>query len=200
MNDKVAKTMLYLCSGFLFAFYIIKFFFPSLLLQTISSPTLIALGEFISIWKGFEYIVTSITLFITFYLFACASCGRIKLKWWQIIIILGFVAIESLVFDFLPNLYTHTSISLMLILALICKGKLLNTTISFVLHGYLSNFLTSIRGFETVIMYINPISGLLINLEGLLWLLLLAIIFYIKEQKDKGKVSSAICKQTSGQT
>lgn len=193
MNYRIAKTMLCLCSGFLFAFYIIKFFFPTILLQTISSPTLIALGDFISIWKGFEYIITSITLFVTIYLFSVASCGNFKLKWWQLLSLLGVVVIENLVFDFLPSLYTHTSISVMFVSALICKGKLLNTTISFVLHGYLSNFLTSIKGFETVIMYINPISGLLINLEGIFWLLLLAIIFYIKEQNENGKVSSTLC-------
>lgn len=192
MNYRIAKTMLCLCSGFLLAFYIIKFFFPTILLQTISSPTLIALGDFISIWKGFEYIVRYLTNFISFYLFACASSGRFKFKSWKILSILGFVIINNVVCDFLPELYTHTSICSMFIIALICRGKLLYATVTFTLHGYLSQFLTSIKGFETVILYINPISGLLISIEGFLWLLLLAIIFYIKESKNE-RISSTLC-------
>lgn len=183
MNDRIAKTGLKLCVIYLFAFYILKFFFPQILVQTIASPTLIRLGEVIGTWIGFEYLVRLLASFITFYLFACASCGNFKLHKWQFeAIVIGAVA-NNLVFDFAASLYTHTSISIMLLLALACKGKMGYTVISFVLHGYLSLFLLSIRGFETVILYLNPVSGLLMNLEVDVWLVLLGIIHNIKEKK-----------------
>lgn len=191
MNYKIAKTMLGLCIGYLVVFYILKFFFPQLLIQVIASPTLIRLGEFISIWIGFEYIISGITLYITFYLFACASSGNFKHEWWKHLMILGFVVVESIIFDFLPELYTHTSISLMLITALVCKGNLSYTVISFTIHGYLSQFLASIRGFETIFTYINAVSGILINLEVDVWMILLSIVFYFKENKN-GKICTPL--------
>jgi hypothetical protein len=184
MNDKIAKTMLYLCIGYLSVFYVLKFFFPELLIQVISSPALIRLGEFIGIWVGFEYIVRIISNFIVFYLFACASCGKFKFEYWKLLIILGFAIANNIVSDLLPELYTHTCISFMLITALICNAKLDYVVISFVVHGYLSQFLAKIRGFETIFVYINAVSGILLNLEVDVWLLLLTIIFYFKENKN----------------
>ena len=191
MNYKIAKTMLGLCVGYLLVFYVLKFFFPELLIQVIASPTLIRLGEFISIWIGFEYIISGITLYITFYLFACASSGKFKHEWWKHLIIFGFVVVESVICDLLPELYTHTSISLMLITAVICKGNLIYTTISFTIHGYLSQFLASIRGFETVFTYINAVSGILLNLEAFVWLMSLSIMFYLKE-RNYGKICTTL--------
>lgn len=191
MNYKIAKTMLGLCVGYLLVFYVLKFFFPELLIQVIASPTLIRLGEFISIWIGFEYIISGITLYITFYLFACASSGKFKHEWWKHLTIFGFVVVESVICDLLPELFTHTSISLMLITAIICKGNLIYTTISFTIHGYLSQFLLAIRGFETVLIYVNAISGILFNLEVDVWLILLSIVFYFKEN-NYGKVRTPL--------
>ena len=191
MNYKIAKTMLGLCIGYFAVFYVLKFFFPELLLQVIASPTLIRLGKFISIWVGFEYIVMSITLYITYYLFACASSGKFKFGW-KFHLIIGIAIVISHIFaDFLPELFTHTTTSIMLILSILAKGNIKYTTITFVTHGYLSQLLASIRGFETVFVHINAISGILLNLEVDVWLILLATIFYFKENKN-GKICTAL--------
>ena len=194
MNYKIAKTMLGLCVGYLLVFYVLKFFFPELLLQVIASPTLIRLGEFISIWVGFEYIVMSITLYITYYLFACASSGKFKFGW-KFHLIIGIAIVISHIFaDFLPELYTHTTTSIMLILSVLAKGNIKYTTISFVIHGYMSQFLLAIRGFETVLVYVNAVSGILFNLEVDVWLILLSTVFYFKENKN-GKICAPLYKQ-----
>ena len=150
-------------------------------------------------WKGYELIFMTISTFVCLYLFGCASSGHFKFKWWQFCIILGCAIANTVFVVFLPNLYTHTSICLMFVVAVVCKGKLLYSTLSFSLHGYLSQFLTSIRGFETVIIYINPISGFLIALESYVWLTLLAIIFNIKENKNE-RLGTPVCKQAHQQT
>lgn len=194
MNYKVAKTMLILCIVYLVGFYILKFFFPELLLQTITSPILIKFGEFINSWIGYTYIFRSITTFITFYLFYCASSGSFKLNLLSFVVFIVLITINNLVLDFLPELYTHTSIVSMFVCAVISKGKLIYATIAFGIHGYLSQFLLSIRGFETIIIYINSLSGFVIGLEVQVWLILLAIIFNIKENKNYGDVGSTLCK------
>ena len=196
MNERVAKTSLILCIIYLAVFYVMKFFFPELLVQTISSPTLIRLGDFVSIWIGFDYIISGITLGATLYLFSCACSARFILNKIEWVAILVLVVVNSLVFDFLPELYTHTSISSMLGMAWLCKGKISYTAITFIIHGYLTQFLLAIRGFETVMHYFNPVSGLLIHLEGFVWLALLGIIFHLKE-KNNGQVSSPLREQAS---
>lgn len=183
MNYKIAKTMLGLCVLYLSCFYILKFAFPEVLVQTITHPTLLRLGEFISIWIGFEYIIQFITSFVSFYLFACASSGKFKyrnIQWAYLIVI---VVICNLIFYLLPEIYTHSCIALMFITALLLDGKLIYATISFTIHGYLSQFLLSIRGFETIVTNINAISGILFTSEVMVWLSLLSIIFYMKENE-----------------
>lgn len=192
MNYKIAKTMLGLCVGYLLVFYVLKFFFPELLIQVIASPTLIRLGEFISIWIGFEYIVMSITLYITYYLFCCASSGKFKFGWKFHLIIAITIVISHLFADFLPELYTHTTTAIMLLLSAFANGNLKYTTITFIIHGYLSQFLASIRGFETIFIHINAISGILLNLEAFVWLILLSIIFCIKENTENGKICTPL--------
>lgn len=193
MNYKIAKTGLVLCVVYLVAFYIIKFIFPQILIQTISSPTLIRLGEVMKTYPFVEYVFRLISNFVVLYLFACSGSGKFKFKLWQFIVILICDIINNIVIVFLPELYTHTSIVTMLVCALVCKGNLLYVTISFSIHGYLSQFLLSIRGFETIMIYFNAISGFLIALEIDVWLLLLAIIFNIKENKKYGNMGTALC-------
>lgn len=184
--------MLVLCIVYLVGFYILKFIFPELLLQTITSPTVLRLDEMMSKFVLLEFVLMFISNFLTFFLFSCASSGNFKLNWKQYAVILSATVINIIFVIFVPNLYTHTSISLMLICALVCKGKLKYTTISFVLHGYLSQFLFLIRGFESIVVQANAISGFLISSEGFVWLSLLAIIFYFKEKKENGSLVTSV--------
>ena len=189
MNYKIAKTMLVLCVVYLIVFYILKFIFPELLLQTITSNELLNLGKVVNSWKGFEVIFNFLFTFITLYLFSCASSGVFKKTKKELLSLIILVFVSALFYYLLPNLYTHASTSIILWVAVLCKGKLYYTTISFSIHGFLSQFLFSIRGFETIITYLNEIGFLasfLLSIEGFLWLILLSIIFYFKENKQNG--------------
>lgn len=195
MNYKIAKTMLILCVVYLIGFYVLKFIFPGLLLQTITSPTMLKLGKFINRWKGWVYVIDILGSCLTFYLFTCAGCGRFNLLKKEYFFIFSIVALNLLVYYLLPQLYTHTSIALMFISVCLCKGKLLYATISFTLHGFLSQFLLSIRGFETIITVENALNGfttLLLCLEMYVWLTLLALLFYFKENKKNGCSVSSV--------
>ena len=195
MNYKVAKTMLGLCIGYLAVFYVLKFFFPQLLIQTISSPTLIRLGEFINSWVGFGYIFRSISCFITLYLFVCASKADIVKGKMDLIFITVAVVILNLSNIFLPSLDVHTSTCCMLALSLICKGKFKNTVITFVIHGYSSQLLFAIKGFDSCIIYLTALSSLLLSAEGYVWLIALASYFYLKEKTENECMASALSQQ-----
>ena len=192
MNYKIAKTMLVLCVVYLIGFYILKFIFPELLLQTITSPTVLRLGEMMSKFAVLEFALMFLSNFLAFFLFSCASSGNFKFNWKQYSVILSATVINIIFVVFVPNLYTHTSISLMFICALACKGKLNYTTISFVLHGYLSQFLFLIRGVESIVVNPNAISAFMFALEGFVWLVLLALLFYFKERKENGSLVASV--------
>ncbi len=184
--------MLFLCIGYLVAFYILKFFFPEFLIQSITHPSLITLGEFMNKFPISLIVFQFISSLITFYLFACASCGNFKFSTNQWVFFLVIIIANNVCFYILPDFYTHTCTSMMFLMACVAKGNLKYTTISFVIHGYLSHFLTSIRGFETVITKINAISGFVIGTEGYVWLILLALIFYFKENNN-GTLATPLC-------
>ena len=190
MNKRIAKTLLILCIAYMIGYYILKFIFPEQLLLVVTDDNIIRLGRFVDSSKIYKILLNIITTFITFLLFVFASTGRFKLKWYEILYIIGGTTICKLCAEFTPNLYTHTSISVMLILALLCRGKMFYTISSFVIHGYLSQFLFSIRGFETILQYYTTITGMVLTLEGYIWLIILALFYNIKERENYGYVTS----------
>ena len=194
MNKRIAKTLLILCIAYIIGYYILKYIFPEQLVLVVTDENIIRLGKFVESNIIIENIFRIITAFITLYLFSCASTGRFRFKWYELIVIMGFSIIDRLCLLFAPELYTHTAISLMLLLPTIFKGKLLYTTISFILHGYLTQFLLQIRGFETIILNYNIISGIVLMIEGFVWLIILALVFNLKERKN-GKSITTIYKQ-----
>lgn len=191
MNYKIAKTMLGLSIGYLTAFYILKFIFPEILLQTIAHPTLIRLGDFMTKYPFSIIVFQLLSSAITFYLFSCACCGTFVFTRKQLIYLGAVVVVVNLVYYLLPELYTHTCTVSMLSASALLKGKLNYTVISFAIHGYLSQFLFAIKGFETIVMFLTPISGLLMGVEGYVWLVLLSLIFYFKENKN-GTLASSV--------
>lgn len=195
MNIKIAKTLLILNIIYIVAFYIVKFIFPDFLLLQITSQNVIKFGSFIESNKFTLFSYYTITGFITFYLFVCASRGKFKINWKDLILILIADAINILVTTFLPDLCVHTATSLMFLLALLCKGKMQYAVPTFVTYGYLSQFLFSIRGFETIILKINIASGFILGLECYVWLFLFSLLFYLKENKENGIHSTTISKQ-----
>lgn len=193
MNIKIAKTLLILNIVYIVAFYIIKFAFPDFLLLQITDPNVLKLGSFIESNAVVLEIYYCLSTFVTFYLFVCASRGSFKINWKHLIYLVVAVAINELISIYLPTLAVHTSTSLMLLLALLCKGKMYYAVPAFITYGYLSQFLFSIRGFETIISNINVASSFILGLECWVWLFLFSLLFYLKEKKNAS--STTIPKQ-----
>lgn len=196
MNIKIARTMLILCAIYLVGFYVLKFAFPEQLLLTITGPKILYVGEFIESSIVYLNIYYFISTFVTFYLFVSASKGSFKAKWYELLYIAVADALYILVTDLLPDLSIHTSISLMFLLVLLCKGQLKYAVPTFIVHGYFSEFLFAIRGLEYFILEINIASGIVLSLEGYVWLVLFGLMFYLMERKN-GKNITTISTQGS---
>lgn len=182
MNKKISKTLLILLIIYSIAFYVIKYIYPELLLDFVVSENVISLGKFLESWKGFEIIYKLLSSFLTLYLFVCASCGKFKFKWYEVLYIVIATVLNRLCIQFLPELYTHTSISIMLLLATLLRGKLLNTSVTFIVHGYISQWLLSIRGFETILVKYNLASGIMLSMELFVVLLALSLFFNLRRE------------------
>ena len=193
MNIKIARTLLILNIVYIVAFYIIKFIFPEFLLLQITDPNVLKFGTFIESNPVTLEIYYCLSTFLTFYLFACASRGKFKINWKELFFIVVAVAINEIVSIYFTELAVHTSISLMFLLALLSKGKMEYTVPSFVIYGYLSQFLFSIRGFETITESVNVASSFVLGLECYVWLLLFSLLFYLKEIK-KNESSTTVSK------
>lgn len=184
MNIKIARTLLILCIVYIVAFYVVKFIFPDFLLLQITDTNVLNFGNFIESGIVYKYIYYMVSTFLTFYLFICASRGSFKLNWKELIYLLIATALCKAVNELIPELYVHTSTSCMFLLAFLCKGKLSYSAITFTIHGFLSQFLFSIRGFETIISKINIASGFILSIECYSWMLILSLLFYLKEKKN----------------
>lgn len=193
MNIKIAKTLIILNAIYIVAFYIIKFIFPEFLLLQVTDPNVLKLGAFIESSPITLELYYFLSTYLTFYLFTCASTGKFKRKWYELLIIAVFVIINNLVTDYAVDLAIHTSTSLMFLLALISKGNIKYCVPTFIVYGYLSQFLFSIRGFETIIAKINIASGFVLSLECYVWLFLFSLLFWLKEIK-KNENSTTISK------
>ena len=184
MNIKIARTMLVLCGLYIVGFYVLKFAFPEKLLLAITDPNILRFGEFIESNQIFTYIYYALSTGLTFYLFMCASKGSFKMKKYAVVSMLGAVAIYFVVSYFKPEFEVHTVTSLMFVLAWINGGKLKYAVPTFVVHGFLSQLLFAIRGFDTIIYKINIASGLVLSLECYVWLLLFGLLFYLTERQN----------------
>ena len=182
MNKKISKTLLVLLIVYTIAFYILKYAFPEILVEMLISPNVMKFADFINSWIGYQHILKLFTTILTLYLFVCASCGRFKFRWYELIYVLVGSILCRVCAEYFYEFYTHTSISIMFVLAWLCKGKLGYATFSFVVHGYLSQLSFKIKGFETIITHYNLVNGLMLSLEVYVWLIVLALFFSLKER------------------
>lgn len=182
MNKRVFISMLVLTITFLVGLYILKIFFPNEFIMVIENEKLIAIGEFIDSHMVLYYICCAITAFITYYLYCCACCGRIKLKWYEILEIIAVIVVVRLISLFDASLSNAIQLSSFLFLPYLMKGKLKNSAITYTIHCVAQALSLSIRNLPLYLTNVNFITGLLMTLECYFWLVLLYIIFNYKQK------------------
>lgn len=184
MNKKVFISMLVLTITFLVGLYVLKIFFPNEFVMVIENEKLIAIGEFIDNHKWSYYIFGIITSFITYFLYCCAICHRLYLKWYEYLIILLTIII-NIILNFIDmQIASHFSICSMLILPFIFGGKLKETCIVYSIHGLAQILSLNIRNFPLYMIDVNSLSLFLMNFECFIWLALFYIIYNYKRKEN----------------
>lgn len=184
MNKKVFRVMLTLVAVFLLALYVLKIFFPEQFVMSISSEPIKQIGEFIDQRVWLRYICAGITSFITYWLYCCACSHRLYLKWYECLIILGFIVINRVVNCFDTTFGTALSLCSFVLLPSLLKCNLKECAIVYTFHVIAQSLSLAIRNLPIYLTTTNYATVLLLGLESYFWLLLFYILFNYKKKEE----------------
>jgi hypothetical protein len=181
-NKKIYISMLVLAISFLVAMYVLKIFFPQEFMLAIQNERIIMVGEFINSHLWLRYICYLVTSFFTYWLFCCACCHKLKLKWNECLYILIAIICIAVVelFDF--NISTHLSIASFLVLPALMGGDLKTTAVVYSIHGIAQCLMLGIRNLPMYLVSVNYLTIFFVGIETYLWLILFYIIFNYKKE------------------
>ena len=183
MNKKVFISMLTLSVIFLVGLYVFKIFFPQEFMMSIQSEKIIAIGTFIDSHEWLYYLCCGLTSFLTYWLYCCACSGRLYLKWYEVLEIVGVIVICRAVNFYDTTLATAISLCSFLFLPAIMKGDLKKTAIIYTIHTMCQALSLGIRSLPIYLTSVNFITMFIFGIESYLWLILFYIIFNYKKEK-----------------
>lgn len=182
MNKKVFISMLTLSVIFLVGLYVFKIFFPQEFMMSIQSDKIITIGTFIDSHEWLYYLCCGLTSFLTYWLYCCACSGRLYLKWYEVLEIVGVIVICRTTNFYDTTLATAISLCSFLFLPAIMKGDLKKTAIIYTTHTMCQALSLGIRSLPIYLTSVNFITMFIFGIESYLWLILFYIIFNYKKE------------------
>lgn len=181
-NKKIYITMSILSITFLLTMYILKIWFPEQFVIIINNEKLIKIGNYIDNNKLLYYICCSVTSFLTYFLYCCACCRKLYLKWYEYLFIIATIIIVRVLSLFDLTLSTALQFSSFIFLPAIMKGDLKSCAIVNTVHLLSQAFSLGIRGLPIYLDNTNFMTGLILTFDMYLWLLFMYILFNFKKE------------------
>lgn len=184
-NKKLYISMLVLVGVFLVLMYALKFYFPQEFVFAVENENIVLIGEFIDSREWLYTICCVITSSITYYLYICASSHRLKLKLYEILIIIATSLCIRLVGKYIDaDLRTILSMCSFFILPAIMGADLKTLSIVYTVHSIAQYFTLKIRNLPLFFGNVPTfVSMIFMTFECYLWLVLMFIIFNYKKEK-----------------
>lgn len=183
-NKNIYISMLILIVFFLLSIYVLKIFMPNEFLMIVDNENLIKIGQFVESNNVLYYCITGVTAFITYWLYCCACTHRLRLKWWECLVIIVVVVLIRLCGLYVSEtLRTTLSWLSFIILPALFNGNLRTTALVFTTHTISQYLSLSIRSLPIYLTNINFIVILFVTIECYLWLFLFYIVFNYKGGK-----------------
>lgn len=179
--------MLVLSTSFLLAMYVLKIFYPQEFMLNIQNERIIAIGTYIDSHLWLRYICAGITSFIVYWLYCCACCKRLSLKWYECLYIIIAIVIMRVINIFDVNIATHLSIAAFFVLPAIMKGDIKIAALIYLTHGLSQCLMLKIRNLPMYLTSMNYLTILFVGIETYLWLLLFYVIFNYKKKENKNE-------------
>ena len=174
--------MLILSVIFLVCIYVLKIFFPQEFMMSIQNEKIIVIGTFIDSHEWLYYLCCGITAFITYWLYCCACSGRLYLKWYEALEIIGVIAICRIINFYDTNIATIISWCSFVFLPALMGGELKRCAIVFTAHSISQGLSIGIRSLPIYLISVNFITFALMTIECYFWLLLFYIIYNYKKE------------------
>lgn len=176
----------------LVAFYVLKIFFPEIIVGVAEIPQLVEIGNFIQSSKILLHLFNITTGYINSYLFSCACCRVYKLNWKGNVVLLVSLLLLSLVMEFYPQHYS--SINFVVLIAVpfliayinkcISKEIFASTVICFCLDILFQVFSLVIRDLTVMTVYPNIVTILVLLIDVYIWRVLLYLFYNYKNKKE----------------
>lgn len=183
-NKKIYVSMLVLSISFLVAMYVLKIFFPQEFMLAIQNERIIIVGEFIDSHTWLRYLCAAVTSFITYALYCCACCHRLKLKWYEYAYIIITIVLIRVVSFYDTNISSILSWTSFAFLPALMKGDMGTTGLVFTVHSLAQGLSIGIRNLPMYLVSVNYASVFLIGIESYLWLVLFYIMFNYKKENN----------------
>lgn len=180
--DNIWLMGIILASALILGIYILKIFFPNLVIETAQVDSITRIGHYIDTHKWAWYLVSGILLFFIYWFYTCACCRKKSLKIKGIIVIMIVIVIGTLIKRFLPNQYTSFNISTMIILPCIFSGDLKATTICFTTTNFLQTITLEIRNLALQISDFNFATLIILMIDYYIMIFLLYCVFNYKKE------------------
>ena len=175
MNKRLFESMLLLCISLLILSYFIKIFLPNYFIMTITNENFLILANFIDEHLILRYTVSTVTGFITYYLFVCACAKLTKIDIKGCIIILIMVLVGHIIYNY-TCFGIHYGVCSMFLLAAVFGGNLKDTALIYTIHGLAQILSLNIRSVSILIEQYSYAQFLVMLLDTYIWLILLWIV------------------------
>ena len=164
---------------------LIKSIFPNFVIEVAQIDSVVAFGNYIDSHMWAYYLYDGIISFITYYVYCCACCRTKKLDAKKCILIIAFILVGNLIYEFLPVLSLTISYIYLLLLPtlFIAMDKkqdikyLYSTATCFVIHAVSQILIKKIRGIDSAITYPNSATFTLLIIDGFILLFCLYFLY-----------------------
>lgn len=181
--DNLWLMGLILCAVILVAVYVLKIFFPHFVIEVAQIESVTVVGHYIDTHKWAWYLASFVLSFFVYY-FHCAACCKKKfLTIKESLIVIVTVLILFVIKEFLPNQYTSTNISSMILLPLIMKGDFKATTIVFIVINFVQTLTLEIRNLGLMIIDYNFATLLVLIIDTYIVQILLYLALNYKNKE-----------------
>ena len=184
MNKKVFITMISLSVAFLVLCYFLKFFFPQEFVMAVENKHIVEMAKFIDGNIVLYIIYGGLTSFITYWLYCCACCHRLYLKWYECLEILAVVIISRVLNYVDVNLMTAVSVCSFIFLPALMRGDLKTCAIVYTVHGINQCLTLTIRNVALYMQNMSTLTTTILAIDLYIWLAIFYALFNYKSKKE----------------
>lgn len=182
---------LMLMGAILVAFYVLKIFFPDLIIELAETERLVEFGTFIQSNKWYLHIFNVVTGYVHGYILYCACIRKPYLSWKGNVVLVSQLILLSLINEFYATQYSTLNVAFMCIAPFficlweknITKDTFISTIACFGLELGFEFFSLVVRNLLVMTTYPNVVSFLVLMIDLVIWRVMLYLFFNTKNKK-----------------